>query len=75
METYKNKSHDSGVVSYEIRDNSILLQFQGSDDIYEYNTFRPGTEHVAKMKELAEAGQGLSTYVSTHVRKNFFRKH
>ena len=31
-------------------------------------------EHIAKMKELAEKGRGLNTYINQHVRKNYETK-
>jgi hypothetical protein len=35
----------------------------------------PGAYDVENMKELAEAGQGLGTYINQHVRKNYAQKY
>jgi hypothetical protein len=73
MIPYKNLSHKSGVAAYQIRKDAILIRFI-SDGTYLYNYERPGKKHVEKMKKLAEAGEGLSTYISQHVRENYAEK-
>ena len=71
---YKSSSPKSGVVSYEILDSAIILEFRGGKSRYVYDASSPGAQHVAKMIELAAAGKGLSTYVSQHVRERYARK-
>ena len=73
MTPYKNLSEESGVKAYEILDEGIRVQFI-SDDTYYYSHEIPGKNHVDEMKRLAEKGQGLATYISKNVRKNFDRK-
>jgi hypothetical protein len=73
MTPYSNLSRDSGVVAYEIGDASITLQFRHNPKHYVYNSLKPGLSHVQQMQRLAVAGRGLSTYVSQHVKKNYFR--
>ena len=73
MTTYKNLSGESGVVAYEITSEGIRVQFIGGD-VYYYSNDKPGQEHVDNMKELAEKGLGLATYISQNVRKNFDHK-
>ena len=72
-EPYGNLSGDSGVSHYSIGADFIAVQFQNST-VYIYDSSRPGTQHVAQMKVLADAGRGLGTYISKHVRKAFARK-
>lgn len=73
MTPYKNLSGDSGVVAYEIRSSAIHVQFKRGP-IYVYNDVVPGHDHVEEMKRLALKGEGLSTYISKHVRKQFAAK-
>ena len=73
MTPYKNLSGTSGVAAYEIRDQSIVIEFKRNGKyIYDYN--RPGLEQVEEMKRLAVKGRDLSTYISRNVRKRFARK-
>ena len=73
MERYKNLSGNSGVRAYQIRENSIVVEFEG-DGRYLYNYDRPGPRHVEEMKRLALKGEGLSTYISKNVRRKYVRK-
>ena len=72
MTRYKS-DHETGVVAYYIDDDSITVQFQDGS-FYLYDEDKPGRYHIKKMKALAEAGTGLSTYISQHVRENYKRK-
>ena len=58
MESNKNLSGNSGVLAYEIGDNSITVQFQ-DESVYVFNYASAGEENIEKMKELAVAGEGL----------------
>ena len=73
MTRYLNLSGKSGVRAYEIRDQSIVIEFRYKGK-YIYNYERPGREHVEEMKRLAVAGKGLSTYISRDVKKRFAKK-
>lgn len=73
METYQNRGGDSGIAEYEISYDSIAVKFN-DDSIYLYNYIRPGQAAVNHMKDLARAGQGLNSFISRTVRKNFFQK-
>ena len=73
MEKYQNRGGDSGVVGFEIGDDSITVQFRDIY-VYIYNYISPGEVTVAHMKMLARAGQGLNSYISRTVRKNFYQK-
>jgi len=74
MKTYKNLSGKSGVVAYEIGKTFIKIKFEGESGIYIYDYKRPGKKEVEKMKELAQKGSGLSTYISQDVGTNFSGK-
>ena len=73
MTTYKNLCEESGVIAYEILPEGIRVQFI-SEEVYYYSNTNPGEEHVLKMKELAEKGRGLATYISQKIRSNFDHK-
>ncbi|NDK39484.1 hypothetical protein DT603_11585 [Pseudoxanthomonas gei] len=73
MERYGNLAGDSGVVAYAITARSILVKFAGSDRLYEYSHASAGKAHVETMKRLAQAGRGLSTYISRHVADDYVR--
>jgi hypothetical protein len=72
MERYQNLSGDSGVQSYECGPDSIKVRFRDGPT-YVYDDVRPGSQHVGRMKELARAGRGLSTYISQHIRTDYAR--
>jgi hypothetical protein len=70
---YQNLSGDSGVTRYAIGTDRIDVQFDGPF-VYTYDSARPGAPHVERMKLLAVAGRGLSTYISIHVKNEYSRK-
>jgi hypothetical protein len=73
VKRYDNRSGESGVVAYEFGAGRITVQFiDGS--VYLYDAERPGAEAVAEMQRLAQAGQGLSTYISRRVRDCYAKK-
>ena len=60
----------TGVQSYEIGPESIDVEFS-SGWVYHFSYQKPGPERVERMKRLAESGQGLSTFISKHVKNRF----
>lgn len=72
MKNYKG-SASSGVKGYEFAGDDIVLRFSDGKT-YLYSSRRPGKEHVDKMKKLAIAGKGLTTYVNQYVRDNYDAK-
>jgi hypothetical protein len=74
MRRYGNLSGESGVAAYEITRDAIFVKFRESDKIYQYSSKgRAGPEKVARMKALAEAGEGLSTYISQYAHDDYER--
>ena len=65
MQTYKNLSGDSGVVAYEVGADFIAVKFR-SGVPYRYTYKGVGRDNVDEMKELAQAGRGLSTFINQH---------
>ena len=73
MKRYGNSHGHSGIVAYVTTPTSIIVRFV-SGELYEYSDRKPGRAAVARMKELAEAGRGLSTYISQHVGAAYERR-
>ena len=48
---YKSSSPKTGVVTYEIVDSAIILEFKDGKYRYAYNATKPGAIHVAAMME------------------------
>jgi len=73
MDQYQNLGGGSGVTGYEIKRNSIKVQFRdGSTYLYTYKS--AGKETIKRMKELAKSGAGLQSYISQVVKKGYARK-
>lgn len=60
----------SGVRAYEIGPESIDVEFS-SGWVYHFSYQKPGALRVERMKQLAESGHGLSTFISKHVKNRF----
>ncbi|KRG68276.1 hypothetical protein [Pseudoxanthomonas dokdonensis] len=71
MQRYLDLSGDSGVAAYDIRTDAIAVRFHNSPRIYVYSHASAGTDHVRRMKRLAQAGQGLSSYISRYVHDRY----
>lgn len=72
MERYRNLSGSSGVTSFEIGPDLIIVQFQ-NDSRYMYDYIKPGRNHVQQMMVLAQRGRGLATYINKYVRRSCTR--
>ena len=65
MKPYRNIDGDSGVAAYEYGNDWISVQFRHCGT-YTYRATRIGTSHIANMKRLADAGDGLNAYINTN---------
>ena len=74
MTAYANLQGNFGVDEYEITRSAIKVKFIDSTDVYVYSHTRPGKDHVDEMKRRAQAGSGLATYISRHIRENYDHK-
>jgi hypothetical protein len=75
MKRYGNSAGTSGVAFFDDGPDFLKVQFRDSDEfVYIYDHVVPGAADVARMKALAVAGRGLSTYISQHVRDRYRRK-
>jgi hypothetical protein len=73
VERYQNRGGDSGVAGYEFGADYIRVQFKDGA-IYLYTHASAGAQNIEQMKRLAEAGQGLNSFISTTVRKSYASK-
>jgi hypothetical protein len=73
MQPYGNRNGESGVRYYELGEQSSTVTFSGGDT-YRYTYRSAGRQNVETMKKLAQAGQGLSTFISREVKQKFERK-
>jgi hypothetical protein len=73
LQKYGNISGDSGVRAFEIRPDSIAVQF-ASGVTYVYSVASAGAANIERMKTLARAGRGLSTFIATHVHDAYASK-
>ena len=78
METYKNLSGLSNVESYQIGEDFIIVLFKKRSNyganIYKYSYSSAGQQNIEYMKTLAQQGQGLNSFINTHVRKLYESK-
>jgi len=73
MTRYQNLSGRSGVVEYEILDDSIDVKF-GDGSIYTYTNVSADPSHIKRMKDLATEGIGLNGFIDRYVKKNYSDK-
>lgn len=66
MKRYADKTGESGITHYAIGKGWIDVRFKGRDEPYRYSARRIGAKHLRELTRLAEAGQGLATYISQH---------
>ncbi|WP_445737353.1 hypothetical protein [Mariniflexile sp.] len=68
MERYRNSGGDSGVSSYEIGSDYIIVKFSGTARTYRYSHRKAGQIHVENLKRLAQNGSGLNSYINQFVK-------
>ena len=73
MQPYRDLSGDSGVDSYESGVDWIRVRFKRGGT-YFYDQVRPGPAHVERMKQLAQSGDGLATYINQYIRRDYSRR-
>ena len=73
MKTYKDVDGDSGVAAYESGLDWICVQFK-TGTVYEYTCSSTGQHNIETMKRLADSGDGLNSFINTHVKKLYSRR-
>ena len=67
MERYQNRGNDSGIVTFEIGEESITVKFH---DNYLYNSIRSGNITVNSIRRLVRNGEKLNSYINRTARNN-----
>ena len=70
MTPYGGHARKHGVLAYEIKSDAIDVEFT-SGWVYHFSYAKPGAPRVERMKQLAESGYGLSTFISKHVKNRY----
>jgi len=73
MIIYKDIDHDSNITGYTYGDDYIIVEFKHGGK-YEYTYQSAGVQHIERMKQLADRGDGLNAYINKHVKKNYSKK-
>lgn len=73
MQQYLNVDGDSNVEAYNIGIDYIDVKFFGTVRIYRYSYSSAGKENVEVMKRLAQAGNGLNSFINRNVRNRYER--
>lgn len=78
METYRNLSGESNVRRYQIGNNFIDVEFSesrsGGATTYKYTYASAGSSNVEHMKQLAQAGSGLNSFINKEVKDLYASK-
>lgn len=70
MQRYENRGGNSNVIAFTIGIDFIDVQF-GGGRIYRYSYRSAGADKVEKMKELANQGVGLNSYVKRFANNDY----
>jgi hypothetical protein len=70
MRQYGGHTRKHGVFAFEIQPDAIEVEFT-SGWVYRFSYQKTGTTRVERMKQLAESGHGLSTFINRHVRNRY----
>ena len=62
MKAYRDINGDSGISAYDYGDDWINVRFKDGMT-YEYRASKIGQAHITEMKALADAGDGLNSYI------------
>lgn len=73
MNHYANRGGNSNVLSYEIGNDFVAVNFKGTSKTYVYSYRSAGSNNVETMKQLAENGSGLNSYIMLNVKDKFER--
>lgn len=73
MKRYRDTNGDSGVAGYEYGEDNILVQFKDGS-IYEYTNASAGPTNIARMKALADRGNGLNAFINKNVKRRHSRQ-
>ena len=70
MRHYGAHKRKHGVLAFETQPDAIDVEFT-SGWVYRFSYEKTGAPRVERMKQLAESGHGLSTFISKHVKNRY----
>ena len=73
MEKYRDIDGNSGISTYEVGDDFIIVCF-AKGGVYLYDYFTTGSYHVNNMIRLARMGNGLNGYINLNAKHTYARK-
>lgn len=73
MINYKNSNGNSGIRSYLIMNEYIIVEFNDGSS-YKYSYVSAGIADVEAMKRLAIQGSGLNSFIMRNVRTSYEAK-
>ena len=65
MKPYRDINGDSGICAYDYGNDWIMVEFKHGGT-YEYRSAKIGIRHLSAMKQLADSGDGLNSYINTN---------
>ena len=66
MTKYLNLSRRSNVEAYAIYPDKIVVKFYDTTKLYQYSYYRAGKHYVDIMKQLANRGYGLNSFINRY---------
>ncbi|MFZ5521725.1 MAG: hypothetical protein ACOZD0_11035 [Pseudomonadota bacterium] len=70
LQPYRDLSGHSGVTAYRLGRDWIDVEFEDGA-LYRYTATSAGAQAVEQMKQLAQGGRGLATFIVRHVRQRY----
>ena len=70
MIRYKDIDRDSNVFAYELGPDYIRIQFK-TGKVYLYTNASAGVQNIKQMKDLAELGNGLNSFIMRNVKDRY----
>lgn len=74
MAKYRNLGKNSGVKNFDNQRGSLTVGFKDGSH-YIYTQSSAGQYAMRRMRELAQRGRGLNSYINTSVKKGYDSKH
>ena len=71
MYSYQNINGNSNVEAYAIGSDYIEVKFCNTSKLYRYSYASAGRDNVETMKQLAQQGYGLNSFIMRNVRYNY----
>lgn len=70
MPLYENIGGNSNITGYQIGDENIQVMFRNGS-VYNYTYDSAGVDNVEQMKQLAQSGSGLNSFILSNVKDDY----